>query len=194
PPPQPTDDPSSTPSDPPSSEPSTAPTNPKPTQRRAVPGSPITHGEFTDWDFGLDGVKFSADKVAGWTYSSCDPVDGEGVLARYDCQRAVQLAYSAYSGHIKAVQLMMSFPTEKAAKDTAARLAKLTSDAVTWRKDKAHGSYAYGKIRSGAAKKYVVVTIVTADSSGKAKAGKFHGYLQADIASYFLLRDLTITS
>ncbi|TMR10492.1 hypothetical protein ETD86_39245 [Nonomuraea turkmeniaca] len=193
-PPQQSDPPSTTPSDPPSSDPSTTPSEPQPTSKRPQPGSPITHNEFDDWKFGLGGVKYNADKVGGWTYDSCDPVDGEGVLAKYDCERAIEIAYSAYGGHLKAVQLMMSFPNEKAAKNTATRLAKLTSDAVTWRKDKAHASYVYGKIRSGASKKYLIVTIVTADKSAKARAEKFHGFLQADHASYFLLRDLMITS
>ncbi|WP_188191383.1 hypothetical protein [Nonomuraea sp. SYSU D8015] len=198
-------DPPSTPSDPPASDqadpadpdpadPTTAPTDDPPTSKRVTPNSPITHNEFDDWNFGLGGVKFKANKVGGWTYNSCDPVDGEGVLARYNCQRAIQVAYSAYGGHLKAVQIMMSFPNERAARNTATRLANLTSDAVTWRKDKAHTTYAYGKIRSGASKKYVIVTVVTADRSAKAQAEKFHGYLQADHASYFELRDLTITS
>ncbi|WP_327585257.1 hypothetical protein OHA25_57855 [Nonomuraea sp. NBC_00507] len=188
------DPPSATPSDPPTSEPSTAPTDPTPTSKRVQPGSPLTHNEFDDWSFGLGGVKFNANKVGGWTYNSCDPLDGEGVLAKYDCERAIEVAYSAYGGHLKAVQLMMSFPNEKAAKNTATRLSKLTSDAVTWRKDKAHATYAYGKIRSSASKKYLIITIVTADKSAKARAEKFHAYLQTDHASYFLMRDLTITS
>jgi hypothetical protein len=191
------DGPSATPSDPPASEPaepSTTPTEPQSTANRPAANSPITDKEFEDWNFGLGDVKFKATKVGGWTYRSCDPVDGEGVLAKYDCRRAIQVAYSAYGGHLKAVQIMMSFPNDRAAKNTATRLSKLTSDAVTWRKDKAHSSYAYGKIRSGAAKQYVIVTIVTADSSAKSKADKFHAYLQADHASYFQLRDQTITS
>ncbi|RVX47624.1 hypothetical protein EDD27_10563 [Nonomuraea polychroma] len=192
--PQQSDPPSATPSDPPSSDPSTPPSDTPPTSKRAQPGSPITHNEFDDWNFGLSGVKFKANKVGGWTYNTCDPVDGEGVLARYDCERAIEIAYSAYGGHLKAVQLMMAFPNDKAAKNTATRLAKLTSDAVTWRKDKAHTRYAYGKIRSGASKKYLIITIVTADKSAKSQAEKFHAYLQTDHASYFLMRDLTITS
>ncbi|WP_240780173.1 hypothetical protein, partial [Nonomuraea zeae] len=188
------DPPSATPSETPSSDPSTTPTDSTPTSKRAQPGSPLTDDEFDDWKFGLGGVKFSADKVGGWTYDNCDPVDGEGVLAKNDCVRAVEVAYSAYSGHLKAVQVMMAFPSDQAAKTTAAKLAKLSSDAVRWRKEKAHANYAYGKIRSGASKKYVIVTIVTADKTARSKATKFHAYLQTDLASYFLLRDLTITS
>ncbi|MFB4278847.1 hypothetical protein ACBJ59_26395 [Nonomuraea sp. MTCD27] len=182
------------PTDSPTPEPSTTPTDTLPTSKRAQPGSPITDDEFDDWKFALGGVKFNANKVGGWTYDSCDPVDGQGLLAKNNCQRAIQVAYSAYSGHLKAVQVMMSFPTDKAAKTTADRLAKLSSDAVKWRQDKAHASYVYGKIRSGASKKYVVVTIVTADKSAQSKASNFHAYLQTDLASYFLLRDQTITS
>ncbi|MFG1703710.1 hypothetical protein ACFLIM_10990 [Nonomuraea sp. M3C6] len=186
--------PSDPPSDPPSSEPSTTPTEPEPTTRRPDPGSPLKDTEFDDWNFKLGKVKLEARKVGGWTYDSCDPVDGQGVLAKYDCERAIQLAYSAYGGHIKAVQVMMSFPTEQAAKTTATRLAKLTSEAVNWKKDKAHSKYAYGKIRSSASKKYVVVTVLTADKTAKSLATYYHSYLQSDHASYFLLRDLTITS
>ncbi|GAA4968805.1 hypothetical protein HD597_008658 [Nonomuraea thailandensis] len=164
------------------------------TSKQAQPGSPITHQEFDDWNFALGGIKFKADKVGGWTYSSCTPVDGQGVLARNKCQRAVQLAYSAYSGHLKAVQVMMSFPTDRAAKTTADRLAKLSSNAVKWRQDKALTRYTYGKILSGASKNYVVVTIVTADKSAGTKAPNFHAYLQTDHTGYFELRDQTITS
>ncbi|MEV0382083.1 hypothetical protein [Nonomuraea sp. NPDC050643] len=208
--PEPSSDPSS--SDPPSSTPSeTAPaettpepsettepdepaTDPTETSKRAQPGSPLTHDEFRDWNFALGSVKYNADKVGGWTYDSCDPVDARGALAKSQCMSAVELAYSAYGGHLKAVQVMMSFPTDKAAKTAADRLAKLDSDAVKWRKSKVHTSYVYGKIRSSASKKYVVVTIVTADQSARSKATNFHAYLQSDHASYFLLRDLTITS
>ncbi|MEW9547289.1 hypothetical protein [Nonomuraea sp. NPDC050783] len=121
-------------------------------------------------------------------------MDGEGVLAKYHCESAIQLAYSAYSGHLKAVQLIMAFPTASDAKSTAKRLQNLTSDAVRWRTDKTHKSYAYGKILSGSVEKYVLVTIVTADSSAKSKAQKFHAYLQADHANYFVMRGETLTS
>ncbi|MDX3111724.1 hypothetical protein, partial [Nonomuraea angiospora] len=164
------------------------------TSKRVDPGSPLSDDEFEDWDFKLGDVKLQAKKVAGWTYDSCDPVDGQGVLARNNCRNAVQLAYSAYGGHIKAVQLVLSFPSEGAAKTTATRLASLTSDAVKWHTDKTHKSYAYGKMRSGASKKYVVITVLTADKAAKPMATYYHQYLQSDIANYFLFRDLTITS
>ncbi|MGW3342635.1 hypothetical protein ACWDA3_04985 [Nonomuraea rubra] len=188
--------PSATPdtSDEPSPAPSDTPDDTPATSNQAEPGSPITHQEFNDWNFALGGIKFKADKVGGWNYSSCAPVDGEGVLAKNKCERAVQLAYSAYSGHLKAVQVMMSFPTDRAAKTTADRLAKLSSNAVKWRQDKALARYTYGKILSGASKNYVVVTIVTADKSAGTKAPNFHAYLQTDHTSYFELRDQTITS
>ncbi|MET7329424.1 hypothetical protein [Nonomuraea sp. NPDC005650] len=194
----PSDQPSASPSDPPASEPAEptpAPSDTRPTtSKRVDPDSPLTDDEFEDWDFKLGDVELEAKKVGGWTYDSCDPVDGQGVLAKNDCQRAVQLAYSAYGGHIKAVQLLMSFPSEAAAKTTASRLAKLTSDAVKWRTDKTHKSYVYGKMRSGASKKYVVVTVLTADKAAKPMATYYHQYLQSDIAGYFLFRDLTVTS
>ncbi|PZG01412.1 hypothetical protein C1J01_48030, partial [Nonomuraea aridisoli] len=186
-----------TPSDPPASEPaepSTTPSETPASTHRAAPGSPITHNEFDDWRFSMGTVKFNANKVGGWTYDSCDPVDGRGVLAKNKCQRAIQLAYSAYGGHLKAVQIAMSFPTDQAAKTAADRLSKLNSDAVRWRVDKTLDTYAYGKILTGASKKYLVITIVTADKSARAAATNFHSYLQADHAGYFLSRDLTITS
>ncbi|WP_169789103.1 hypothetical protein [Nonomuraea candida] len=178
----------------PSAVPSTTPTGAQATSKQAQPGSPIRHTEFDDWNFALGAIKFKADKVGGWTYSSCTAVDGQGVLARNKCQRAVQLAYSAYNGHLKAVQILMAFPSDRAAKTTADRLSKLSSDAVKWRQDKALTNYVYGKILSGASKKYVVVTIVTADKSARSMAKNFHAYLQTDQTSYFLMRDQTITS
>ncbi|MGW0801626.1 hypothetical protein [Nonomuraea sp. NPDC002799] len=191
--PQQSNEPSSAPTPSASSEPTTTPTDPEPTTKHADPGSPLTAGEFEDWNFGLGDVKYRANKVGGWTYDTCDPVDGTGVLAKNDCQRAIQLAYTAYSGHLKAIQIMMSFPSEQAAKTAATSLAR-GSDGVKWKKDKALSTYVYGKMQSGASKKYVVVTIVTADKTAKTEATNFHAYLQADHASYFLLRDLTITS
>ncbi|MCK2220988.1 hypothetical protein MF672_045365 [Actinomadura sp. ATCC 31491] len=184
----------------PSAEPSQSATtdpDPTPSSTASAPSSadaPLRHDEFNDWNFSLGSVKFSADKVAGWTYDDCDAVDGEGVLAKYHCKNAVQLAYSSYSGHLKAVQLIMAFPSNSEAKNAANRLQKLTSDAVKWRTDKTHKSYAYGKILSGSVLKYVLVTIVTADNSAKSKATKFQAYLQTDHAQYFLDRGHALTS
>ncbi|MEV1176471.1 hypothetical protein [Nonomuraea sp. NPDC049784] len=192
--PPPSDPPSATPSDPSTTEPTPTPSDTGSTSNRVDPGSPLTDSEFGDWNFKLGDVKLEADKVGGWSYNSCDPMDAKGVLAQNDCQRAIQLAYTAYGGHIKAVQLIMSFPTEQAAKKTVTRLASLDSDALKWRTDKTHSSYAYGKIRSGYVKKYVVVTVLTADKTAKSLATHYHSYLQSDHASYFLFRDLTITS
>ncbi|MEV4169214.1 hypothetical protein [Nonomuraea sp. NPDC049709] len=188
----PTTDPGDPTADP--AEPGTEPTGSPPTSSRAQPGSPIAHTEFDDWKFALSGVKFDANKVAGWTYDTCDPVDAQGVLAKNKCERAVQVAYSAYRGHLKAVQVMMAFPTDKAARTAATRLAKVPADSVNIRRDMALANFSYGKIRTNVSKKYVVVTIVTADKTARSKADKFHLYMQADAVSYFLLRDLTITS
>ncbi|QYC38981.1 hypothetical protein Nocox_06770 [Nonomuraea coxensis DSM 45129] len=157
--------------------------------------SPLRHDEFKDWNFQLGAVKFAAQKVAGWTYDTCDAVDGEGVLAKYDCESAVQLAYSAYGGHLKAVQLIMAFPSTADAKSASNRLQKLTSTAVKWRTDKIHRKYTYGKILSGSALKYVLVTIVTTDNTAaKAKATKFQEFLQTDHANYFVMRGEALTS
>ncbi|TMR24981.1 hypothetical protein ETD86_02365 [Nonomuraea turkmeniaca] len=190
---EPSGEPTGAPSEEPT-EPAVEPTDTPPTSSRAAPGSPIAHTEFDDWKFNLGGVKFDAKKVGGWTYDTCDPVDAQGVLAKNNCERAVQVAYSAYRGHLKAVQVMLSFPTDKAAKTAATRMAKLTSDPVNIRRDMALATFVYGQIRANVAKKYVIVTIVTADKTAKSKAEKFHLYKQADSVSYFLLRDLTVTS
>ncbi|MEV4071856.1 hypothetical protein [Nonomuraea fuscirosea] len=187
------DEPEAEPSGEPS-EPAADPTATPPASGRAQPGSPIAHTEFGDWKFDLSGVRFSAAKVAGWTYDSCDPVDGRGVLAKNKCTSAVQVAYTAYRGHLKAVQVMMMFPTDTAAKAAATRLAKLNSNAVNIRSDMTFSTFAYGAIRTNPSKKYVVVTIVTADKTAKARAEKFHLYMQADSMSYFMLRDVTVTS
>ncbi|MEO3887193.1 hypothetical protein [Nonomuraea sp. B5E05] len=187
---EPTSSPTSEPSADPTSEPSARPSTNPGESNNPEPGSPITHGEFPDWKFSLEGVSFTADKVGGWTYDTCATLDGQGELARNKCERAVELAYSAYSGHLRAVQVIMSFPSEAAAKTAATRLAKLSSKAVKWRRDQALDKFVYGKIRSGAVEKYVVVTVVTADRTARAKATKFHHYLQADHKNYFLFRDL----
>ncbi|UBU09381.1 hypothetical protein [Nonomuraea gerenzanensis] len=174
--------------------PADEPAGTTPGTSQAAPGSPITHDEFDDWRFRFEDVKFSANKVGGWSYDTCDPVDGQGVLARNNCERAIQVAYSAYRGHLRAVQVTMAFPTDKAAKAAATRLAKLDSDAVNIRSDMTLDTFAYGQIRANVAKKYVIATIVTADRTARPRAEKFHLYLQADAMSYFLLRDVTITS
>ncbi|NJP94081.1 hypothetical protein HCN51_32385 [Nonomuraea sp. FMUSA5-5] len=153
----------------------------------------IDAAEFGDWNFRMDGVAFQAERVGGWTYDSCAPVDRDGLLAEYRCARAVQLAYSAYKGHLKAVQVILAFPTEKAAAATAERLAK-SSRGVKWRRDKVLGTYVYGRIRSGASKRYVVYTAVTADKTAQAKAARFHQYLHADHLNYFLFREPAVTS
>ncbi|WP_425465404.1 hypothetical protein [Nonomuraea mesophila] len=128
--------------------------------------------------------------MGGWTYDSCDGLDGKGELAEHNCERAVELAYSAYAGHLKAVQVIMTFPDETAAKTASTRLNKLPSNALKWRRDQVLDTFDYGKIRSGTVKKYVVLTVVTADRTARAKATKFHHYLQADHKNYFLFRDL----
>ncbi|WP_220448372.1 hypothetical protein, partial [Nonomuraea diastatica] len=185
----PTAEPTSGPSTDPTAERTEPSTNPG-RSSRPEPGSPITHGEFPDWKFSLGEAKFAAHKVGGWTYDSCDTVDRQGELAKNQCERAIELAYSAYSGHLKAIQVIMSFPSEATAKTAATRLAELSSNAVKWRRDQALDTFVYGKIRSGSIKKYVVLTVVTADRTARAKATKFHHYLQADHKNYFLFRDL----
>jgi hypothetical protein len=173
----------------PARNPTPGPAEPRPSEQ-ARPRSPIDDDEFGDWNFRLGSVAFKAKRVGGWTYDSCAPVDRQGVLAENDCESAVQLAYSAYGGHLTAVQVIMSFPTEKAAKATAKHLAK-SSRAVKWRRDKILGKYVYGKIRSGATKRYVMLTVVAADRTAQAKATRFHHYLHADHANSLLFRTPT---
>ncbi|PZG22093.1 hypothetical protein C1J01_04815 [Nonomuraea aridisoli] len=123
-------------------------------------------------------------------------MDAEGVLADNGCESAVQLAYSASGGAIRAVQVIMSFPSANAARTAAARLANANADkAVAWRRSSAHSSYGYGKVHSGAYRNFVVVTIVTATRTAASKAMGFHRYLQADRGVYFLIkRDTAVTS
>ncbi|MEV0620066.1 hypothetical protein AB0I81_42575 [Nonomuraea sp. NPDC050404] len=187
--------PSAQPSQEPSEQPSGDPTgDPTGDPGTAAAGSPLQDSEFDDWKFNLSGVKFDANKVEGWTYDSCDPVDGRGVLAKNKCESAIQVAYSAYRGHLKAVQVIMAFPSDSAAKTAAARLSKLTSNAVNIRSDMTLPDFTYGKIQTNASKRYVVTTVVTADKTAQRKAQQFHIYLQADSMSYCLLRDTTVTS
>ncbi|MFG1699892.1 hypothetical protein [Nonomuraea sp. NPDC049309] len=178
----------------PSGEPTGPATTPSPSSSAVQPGSPIAHTEFDDWKFDFSGATFAANKVGGWTYGTCEPVDAQGLLEQNKCRRAVQLAYSAYRGHLKAIQVLLEFPSVKAATNAATQMVGSKTDTVNVRRDMALPTYEYGKIRTTPAKKYVVVTIVTADKTAKAKADDFHLYMQADRVSYFLLRDVTITS
>ncbi|MBF8189391.1 hypothetical protein ITP53_27385 [Nonomuraea sp. K274] len=206
---QPSTPPSAPPSVPPSAPPSSAPPSAaptdtpeaEPTEPSTTPAestearSPLTHTEFDDWKLDLGDLNYEAVKVGGWTYDSCDPVDAEGVLADNGCERGVQLAYSAYGGSIKAAQIIVSFPSGNAAKTAASRLAKLTSDALIYRRSATHNTYTYGKVRSGAYKNYLVATVVTATKAGSSKASKFHQYLQADRGLFLLMRrDNVVTS
>ncbi|MFG6194030.1 hypothetical protein [Nonomuraea sp. JJY05] len=150
--------------------------------------SPIDADGYGDWNFRLGSVTFKAKKVGGWTYGSCAPVDRHGVLARNKCERAVQLAYAAYRGHLTAVQVIMSFPTVKAAKATAMRLTS-SSGAVKWRRDKMLDTYVYARQRVTSTKRYVILTIVAADRTAQAKATRFQHYLHTDRSNSFLFRD-----
>ncbi|MDA0634415.1 hypothetical protein OUY22_13405 [Nonomuraea sp. MCN248] len=174
--------------------PAVEPTDSPSDSGRPEAGSGIAHTEFDDWRFEWEGVRFSAKKVGGWTYETCDPVDGHGVLAGNQCRRAIQVAYTAYRGHLKAVQVTMAFPSEKAAKAAAARLAKLDSSAVNTRRDMTFPTFAYGKFLTHPSKNYVVTTLVTADETARSRALKFHAYLHANGVGHFLLRDQTVTT
>ncbi|MEU6788515.1 hypothetical protein ABZ912_55810 [Nonomuraea angiospora] len=175
---------------PPTTEPAPEPKEPSPSENERRPDSPIDADAYGDWDFRLGSVAFKAEKVGGWTYDSCAPVDRNGVLARNKCERAVQLAYKAYRGHLTAVQVIMSFPTTKAAKATAVRLAN-SSGTVKWRRDKMLDEYVYGKRRVTSIGRYVLLTVVAADKTAQAKAMRFHHYLHTDRSNGFLFRDPT---
>ncbi|WP_043634229.1 hypothetical protein [Nonomuraea candida] len=187
---------SAPPSDPPSSDPSpsagpTGSPEPEPAEPSATSSDtsagPLRHTEFGNWNYSLKGEKYAARKVGGWTYDSCDPVDPEGVMADNDCRSAIQLAYTAYGGNVRAVQVILSFPNSSDAKKTADRLRNSADRKVGWRRSSAHSRYAYGAVYSGSYLNYVVVTVVTANESGRSKARKFHTAMQADRGVYFFL-------
>lgn len=175
-------------------DPSTAAASPAPEPKEPSPSkserpkSPIDADGYGDWNFWLGSVTFKAEKVGGWTYDSCAPVDRNGVLAKNGCEHAVQLAYTAYRGHLTAVQVIMSFPTAKAAKATAVRLAN-SPGAVKWRRDKMLDKYVYGKRRVTSTGRYVLLTVVAADRTAQAKATRFQHYLHTDRSNAFLFRD-----
>ncbi|MGV9384397.1 hypothetical protein ACWDRB_51880 [Nonomuraea sp. NPDC003707] len=177
----------------PTTDPTPEPKEPSPSENERRPDSPIDADAYGDWNFRLGGVTFKAEKVGGWTYDSCAPVDRSGVLARNKCERVVQLAYKAYRGHLTAVQVIMSFPTVKAAKATAVHLAG-SSRAVKWHRDKMLDRYVYAKQRVAVTKRYVLLTIVTADRTAQAKATRFHHYLHTDLSNSFLFRDSTASN
>jgi len=152
-------------------------------------GAALSHEEFEDWNFRLGDVAFQAEKAGGWDYDSCDPVDGRGgVLAGNNCEQAIQVVYSAYGGNLKAVQILLAFPSSQDAKAAVTALSKAPSTRVKWRRDQTHASYAYGRIRVGDTGPYAVVTIVTATKPAGVKAAKFHRYLQSDAQAALLFR------
>ncbi|GAA3720395.1 hypothetical protein GCM10022224_103010 [Nonomuraea antimicrobica] len=163
-------------------EPSTSPSSPS-----SGSDGPLEHTEFGDWNYSLKDEKYAANKVGGWTYDSCDPVDAEGLMADNGCENAVQLAYSAYGGNLKAVQVILSFANSSDAKKTANAFKNTADNKVNWRRSSAHSRYAYGSIFTGSYTNYMVITIVTANESAKSKAKKFHSAMQADRGIYFFL-------
>ncbi|MCP2361609.1 hypothetical protein HD597_008629 [Nonomuraea thailandensis] len=194
--PAPTPTPVAQPSTPPTSAPPSSPA-PSPTPAEETPepsstpsdssGGPLDHTEFGNWNYSLKGEKYAARKVGGWTYDSCDPLDAEGVMADNNCESAIQLAYTAYGGNLRAVQIVLRFPGTSDAKKTANQLKNSADDKVAWRRASAHSRYAYGAIYSGAYLNYVVVTVVTTNESAKPKARKFHTAMQTDRGVYFFL-------
>ncbi|WP_157548168.1 hypothetical protein [Nonomuraea candida] len=161
---------------------------PGPSGQARPPDRRIHADQYGDWNFRMGDVAFQARKVGGWTYASCAPVDRRGLLAASGCERVVQLAYRAYGGHLTAIQMIMAFPGEKAAQAALKRLTG-ASGAVKWRRDTMLDTYAYGKQRLTRTRSYVLLTVVTADKTARARAARFHRYLHADHAASFLFRD-----
>ncbi|TDE48498.1 hypothetical protein E1295_21110 [Nonomuraea mesophila] len=108
-------------------------------------------------------------------------------MADNNCANAIQLAYTAYGGNLKAVQIILAFPSSSDTKNAAKALKNTADKNVAWRRSSAHRSYSYGKIYTGAYVKHLVITIVTANSSAKSKAAKFHTALQTDRGVYFFM-------
>ncbi|MDA0644464.1 MULTISPECIES: hypothetical protein [Nonomuraea] len=143
----------------------------------------LSHEEFGDRDLGRE---LTAAKVGGWDHPTCDPVDGRGrVLGRNHCDHAAQIAYSARDGKLRAVQLLLAFPTEHRARAAAVSLSKRTSDAIRWRRGGTHAKYAYGKAGVAGAGPYVVVTVVTATGRAGGQAPAFHRVLHSDTVHRF---------
>ncbi|MFC7104976.1 hypothetical protein ACFQQB_33740 [Nonomuraea rubra] len=173
---------------PPSSAPPSPTESPEPSSTPSnSSGGPLEHTEFGNWNYSLKGEKYAARKVGGWTYDSCDPLDAEGVLGDNDCENAIQLAYTAYGGNLRAVQIVLQFPEAGDAKKTANQLKNNADEKIAWRRASAHSRYAYGAIYTGAYMNYVVVTVVTTNESAKPKAKKFHTAMQTDRGVYFFL-------
>ncbi|MGI5269432.1 hypothetical protein ACQEUU_09800 [Nonomuraea sp. CA-218870] len=150
--------------------------------RRTPARQPLTH-ELSHEEFGdRDHARVPrARKVGGWDHDTCDPVDGEGrPLAGHGCDHASESAYSARDGRLKAVQLLLAFPTQDRAEAAALSLSLRSSAALRWRRGGTHDRYAYGKVGVGAAGPYVVVTVVTATEGAAGRAPAFHGALHAD--------------
>ncbi|MEV0997027.1 proline-rich domain-containing protein [Nonomuraea sp. NPDC050202] len=179
------------PSSPAPSSPAPSPTPTESPEPSSTPSDnskgPLDHTEFGNWNYSLKGEKYAARKVGGWTYDSCDPLDAEGVMADNNCESAIQLAYTAYGGNLRAVQIVLQFPGTGDAKKTANQLKNSADRKVAWRRGSAHSRYAYGAIYSGAYLNYVVVTVVTTNESAKPKARKFHTAMQTDRGVYFFL-------
>ncbi|MFG1694102.1 hypothetical protein [Nonomuraea sp. NPDC049309] len=157
-------------------------------------GTPLVHEEFQDWEYASYSGEYNAWKVAGWTYSSCAPLDVKGVLAEHHCGRAVQLAFSAENGHIKILQIMASFPTDQDAGKAAARItqARITLDGLAWKSTYAH-TYA-GKGMTISSKNYLIATVVTTDKTGQPHTTTYLTYLMVDRMVYLRKRDRVVTS
>lgn len=153
----------------------------------------LAHTDFDDWRFEFEGERFSAKKVGGWTYETCDPVDARGVLAESKCRRAVQVGYSAYRGHLRAVQVTMEFPSEQAAQNAARRMGQ-DDRALNIRRDMTLPDFAYGRVLTHPVANYVMTTIVTADKTAERRALKFHAYLHADSVTRFGIANRTVTT
>jgi hypothetical protein len=156
----------------------------KPQVSSRTPGRrALTHADFGDRE--LAGVP-DARKVGGWDHATCGPLDGKGkVLAAHGCEQAAQVAYRAAGGGLRAVQLLLAFPSDSRAKDAAFSLSKRSSSALRWRRGGTHEKYGYGKVGVGGVGPYVVVTVVTATGPAVRQGPAFHKVLHTDTLSRF---------
>ncbi|MFG1942202.1 hypothetical protein [Nonomuraea sp. NPDC048826] len=101
------------------------------------------------------------------------------------CDRAAQLAYSARNGKLRAVQLLLAFPTERYAQAAAVGLSRRSAEALRWRRGGTHPQYAYGKVGVAGSGPYVLVTVVTATGKAAGRGPAFHRALHADTLNRF---------
>ena len=89
------------------------------------------------------------------------------------------------TGNLRAVQLLLAFPTEHRARAAAVSLSQRSSEALRWRRGGTHDRYAYAKAGVAGTGPYVVVTVVTATGKAGGRGPEFHRVLHADTLDRF---------